>query len=282
MPDTGYPIPDTPLLTMLGDASVLFSGGSDSTLAAVRALERHQRVHLLTFEQGLVLFVQRSKAHAELLQARFGPSRVTHHVINITRLFHQVFVGNLRHDLMTYGPALCVQVCHGCRIAMHAHAILFNLLHGVRYLADGNIRKQESEPFQLHSMMDFNREHYEQYGIVYCSPVYEEERSDRVLERMGLAVRGNLKRQFILFDTQATCVVGVPADVYGRLFYRGLMKERHRMDSERYRMEKEPIFRRFLEAECNRRGLRLGALVARLRVADQGAASLGREDRLTC
>jgi predicted subunit of tRNA(5-methylaminomethyl-2-thiouridylate) methyltransferase len=256
---------------MLSDASVLFSGGSDSTLAAVRMLERHQRVHLLTFEQGLVLFIERSRAHASLLRSRFGESRVTHHVINITELFHRVFVGDLRHDLTTYGPALCVQVCHGCRIAMHAHAILFNLLHGVRYLADGNIRKQESEPFQLRSMMAFNQKYYEQFGVVYCSPIYEEEHSDRVLEQMGLSVRSNLKRQFILFDTQATCAVGVPADVYGRLFYRGLMKERHRMDSERYRMEKEPLFRQFLDDECRRRGLQLPDLVARLRATDPGS-----------
>jgi len=258
---------------MLSDASVLFSGGSDSTLAAVRMLERHRHVHLLTFVQELVHFVDRAGVHVSILKERFGEDRVSHHIIDISDLFHRVFLGNLRHDLLTYGPALCVQVCHGCRIAMHAHAFLFGLLHGVKYLADGNTKKQESEPFQLRSMMEFNRKHYEEFGIVYSSPIYDEGHSDRVLEESGLSAHKNLKNQFILFDTQATCAVGVPADVYGRLFYRGLMKERHRMDSERYRMEKEPLFREFLETECRRRGHTLPDLIARLKAIDSGEAA---------
>jgi len=253
---------------MLNDATILFSGGSDSTLAAVRMLERHRRVHLLTFDQGLIFFVDRTKIHADLLKEKFGGDRVIHEIIDIRGFFKTVMFGSLRHDLRTYGPNLTVQVCHGCRIAMHAHAALYNLLNGIKYLADGNIEKQGGEPFQLRSMMSFNRENYKEFGIVYSSPVYNETRSDLVLEELGLAARQKLKKQFILYDTQPTCAVGVPADVYARIFYRGMMKERHRMDSERYRMEKEPLFREFLEIECERNGHKLTDLIERLQLFD--------------
>lgn len=255
---------------MLGDATILFSGGSDSTLAAVRMLEQHQRVHLLTFCQKLVFFIEQSRVHAGLLKEKFGEDRVTHHILDINDLFRKIMLGDLRHDLATYGPHLTVHVCHGCRIAMHAYAVSFNLLNGVKYLADGNIKLQDGEPFQLRSMMEFNARHYAEYGIVYSSPIYDEERSDLVLDKLGLSSKGKLKRQFILFDTQPTCMVGVPADVYARIFYRGLLKERHRMDSERYRMEKEPIFREFITEECARKGYQLPALIERLKRIDSG------------
>lgn len=224
------------------EASVLFSGGSDSTLSAVRMLELCDRVHLLTFKPGFILFAENSRKHAEALKIHFGEGRVLHHIIDNSKLFRRMVLGNIAYDLFQYGPNLTVNLCQGCRLAMHARAIIFNLENRIPYLADGSIRRQVAEPTQLKPIIELNADFYrERYGVLYRSPVFEEDRSDLILDKMGISVKKRIKRQFIFFDTQATCPFGVPADVYGRVFYSRLLKSRQIPESLKYNIEKRTV-----------------------------------------
>ena len=131
---------------------------------------------------------------------------------------------------------------------MHAFAIYWCLQNKVPYLADGSIRAQSTIPEQMESVIRRNRRFYSQeYGIRHFSPIYEESESDQRLDELGISGKKKLKKQFILFDTQATCVFGVPADVYGRLFYGRAVGSTREKDSEQYCAEKYPVMREVIQ-----------------------------------
>lgn len=264
-------------MTRKAHAAVLFSGGTDSTLAAALMLDEFEKVTLLTFDPGHILFVDNMRVHARALQARFGQERVVHEVIDIEEDYiRRILRRDTAGDLREYGFNMSSLVCLGCRLSMHACAIVWCLTNEVPYLADGAIRAQSTIPEQLESVIKRNRRTYSQkYGIRTFSPIYEESESDRRLEALGIANKRKLKRQFILFDTQATCVFGVPADVYGRLFYGRLVGRQREDDSQQYLDEKYPEVEDTVARQVRAAGLDLQAAVSRLKEIRQRDGDLG-------
>lgn len=253
-------------MTHKAHCAVLFSGGTDSTLAACQMLDEFDKVTLLTFDPGFVFFLGNTRVHARKMQEHYGIDRVTHELIDIKEWIHGVLGKDVRGDLKEYGFNMTTLVCLGCRLSMHAAAIDWCLREGVPYLADGSIRGQSSVPEQMETVIRRNRRFYaEVYGIHHFSPIYEETMSDRKLETIGVADRKRLKKQFILYDTQGTCVFGVPADVYGKLFYGGLVGDQRELDSEQYCRERYPMMQQTLDLAASRRGEKVTDLVARLK-----------------
>jgi len=246
-------------------AAILFSGGTDSTLAAVLMLEEGRDVTLLTFNPGFVLFLDNCRNNATRLQDRYGAERVRHEMLDNAAATRRVLWGDRARDAREYGFNMSALVCLGCRLAMHARAIIYCLEHSIPYLVDGSIADQSTVPEQLPSVLARHREFYrEEFGIHHRSPIYDESRSDRRLEEMGVPGQKDLKRQFILFDTQGTCPFGVTADVYGRMFYR-LMPQTRERESEQYCKEKYPLLRQVVYDHFSQRGLVVADLVERLR-----------------
>ncbi len=228
-------------MTRKSHAAVLFSGGTDSTLAAAQMLEEFDKVTLLTFDPGYLFFLKNTRVHARKLQEKYGKERVTHEIIDIRHFIKDILGRDVAGDLREYSFNMASLVCLGCRLSMHAYAIYWCLKNEVPYIADGSIRAQSTIPEQMESVIRRNRRFYSQsYGIHHFSPIYEESESDIRLSELGIADKKKLKKQFILFDTQATCAFGVPADVYGRLFYGGLVGDTREKDSEQYCAEKHP------------------------------------------
>jgi hypothetical protein len=252
-------------MTKKAHCGVLFSGGTDSTLAACQMLDEFEKVTLLTFDPGFVFFLQNTRVHAKKMQDHYGAERVVHEIIDIRRWIGSVLGQDLPGDMREYGFNMTTLVCLGCRLSMHAAAIDWCLRQGVPYLADGSIRGQSSVPEQMETVIRRNRRFYaEVYGIHHFSPIYEETMSDRKLEAIGIADRKRLKKQFILYDTQGTCVFGVPADVYGKLFYGALVGPQREQDSEQYCRERYPMMEEALRRAADARGERVEDGVARL------------------
>jgi len=257
-------------------AAVLFSGGTDSTLAAAQMLDEFERVTLLTFDPGYLYFLDRTKVHARKLQDRFGDNRVEHQIIDIRPFVAEILGIDVGADLKEYGFNMASLVCLGCRLSMHAFAITWCLENEVPYLADGSIRAQSTIPEQMESVIRRNRRFYsEQYGIRHFSPIYEEDESDRRLVEIGVTEQKKLKRQFILFDTQATCLFGVPADVYGRLFYGRAVGDQRELDSEQYCAEKYPVMQNTIARTMEEKQLDLDERVERLKDIRRNDGDLG-------
>jgi len=255
-------LPTNPYL----EGSVLFSGGTDSTLAAVSLLGRADRVTLITCDPGFVDGIEKSRVNAGILRDHFGADRVRHRILDARPAIRAVFGRDLRRDLTAYGFHMTALVCLGCRLAMHTVMIIHNLLEGIAFVADGSIRGQAASSEQLTSTLARNRAFYrDTFGLVSLSPIYDEDASDAALHDLGLRGQKGLKRQFILFDRQATCPLGVPADVYARIFYGRAMGRTREVNAERYSHAKYPLMVRFIEAYFAAHGLDLGAHVRRLK-----------------
>lgn len=248
-------------------ASVLFSGGTDSALAAVEMLKLAQRVTLLTFDPGYIFFVDNSRVHAETLAERFGAERVHHVIEPIGEPIRRILFSQPKRDLRKYAFDMTALVCMGCRLSMHAAAVAYNLEHGIPLLADGSIRKQDAIPEQRQAVLDSNRERYlREFGIRHVSPIYDVSNSDERLFEAGVAPKRGLKKQFIFFDTQATCVFGVPADVYARMFYKPLMGQRSTdIQAVEYCRERDPLVRQVVVDLLERKGLDVETQAQRLR-----------------
>lgn len=263
-------------MTTKDHAAVLFSGGTDSTLAAAQMLDEFQRVTLLTFDPGYLFFINNTRVHAKKLQEKFGVQRVDHQIIDIRPFIKKILGVDVNADLGEYGFNMTSLVCLGCRLSMHAFALAWCLEHEVPYLADGSIRAQSTIPEQMETVIRRNRRFYSQkYGVHHFSPIYEEAESDRRLEELGIADKRRLKRQFILFDTQATCAFGVPADVYGRLFYGRVVGDTREQDSEQYCAEKYPVMIETIDEAMRAKGTTVEQAVEKLKEIRRADGDLG-------
>ena len=246
-------------------AAIMFSGGTDSTLAAALMLEEGRDVHLLCYNPGFVLFLRNSRFNASRLIQVYGEDRVHYHYIKNHELTKKVLWKTIKKDLKSYGFNMNSLLCLGCRMAMHTGAVSFCLENGVPYLVDGSIADQATVPEQLQSTLARHRSFYQDtFGINHRSPIYDESRSDMRLAEMGMTEQGGLKKQFILFDTQGTCPLGVTADVYSRMFYRLMPKTRER-ESKEYGQSKYPLMVQTVRDHFPVGDLNFEAAVERLR-----------------
>ncbi len=273
-----------PLNRRYARGSVLFSGGTDSALAAVSLLRSCDKVTLLTFDPGYVFFIENSRVHADALVRTYGADRVEHLILPISPIIRRILFPDVRRDVAQYGFDLTALVCMGCRLSMHTAAIIHNLTHGIPVLADGSIEKQSAIPEQRQAVLESNRAVYrKRWGILHVSPIYGVADSDVRLWEEGIAPSRRLKRQFIFFETQATCVFGVPADVYARMFYKPLFGVTETdVQSVSYCAERHPLMERVVEEHFAQTGQDVAALVARLEAqhhADEpGTATPGGVD----
>lgn len=245
-------------------AAIMFSGGTDSTLAAALMLEEGRDVHLLTFNPGFVMFLENSKYNAERLIEVYGADRVRHEIVMNRTPTKEVLWETIGHDAIKYGFNMNALLCLGCRMAMHAGAAAYCLQHGIPYLVDGSIQDQNTIPEQFHSTLTRHRDFYrDTFGIYHRSPIYDESRSDNRLAAMGFEDQRGLKKQFILFDTQGTCPFGVTADVYSRMFYK-LMKRTREEDAKVYGEEKYPLVTASVKRQVRDLGLDFAERVAHL------------------
>jgi len=198
----------------LTPVTVMFSGGSDSTLTASLLWERHSHVHLLTYRHAAMQFEEKCLRSYERLQRAHGAERFTHQFINLNALMKQLFVKPIVRDLKTYGTYALPMCCGACKLAMHVQTILYNHKHGITEAADGsNVELSELFPEQMPEVLEQYRLLYERYGIKYANPVFNVNRSDHVLFDRGVTEQREFKNQHLLYTNQHSCMAG--AMLYG-------------------------------------------------------------------
>ena len=153
-------------------AAVLYSGGSDSTLAAALAMEEFDKLHLLTFSRFGIFGIERAEVNVRKLEARFGADRIEHHVIDIDRLFEKVSYDRYFRTLRRHGM-LVLSTCGLCKLAMHLRALLFCLDQGIDVLLDGANRAMDIYPAQMKPVIERMQGMYDHFGIDYRTPVFD-------------------------------------------------------------------------------------------------------------
>jgi PP-loop superfamily ATP-utilizing enzyme len=206
---------------MKKEISILFSGGPDSTLAALKALDQTEKVHLLTFQHNKMGKIGKHRKVTKELKTMFGEERVVAYEEEITRLFNKFYFFNIHRRLIQYRTFYIPWICGACKLAMHIAAIKYNKAHGISTTYDGG--NMESSPYfvdQMKPYIDGIKELYKSYEMAYDCPVYNIPDTDKETEKYGLTTTRDTKKEHVIFSTQHSCVNGLFVHAHARLYYR--------------------------------------------------------------
>ena len=181
--------------------AVMFSGGTDSTLAAAIGAETFKKVHLLTFHTSQMSHWERSRIGAQVLIGRYGADKVIHRIIDNDALFRKLHFSNYFMDLKKYGLYLTCLVCPACGVGFQVRSLVYCRKYGCRYLWDGLQSEGASEHIYpgLHPDIQGGiTELCRDYDVIRESPVYHISRTDYALYEKGLTDRRGLKLRALL------------------------------------------------------------------------------------
>lgn len=157
--------------------AILFSGGTDSTLAAVLQEENFEQIHLLTFARLGIASVENSKVNAQMLIDKYGASRVKHIIINIDKLFKYISYENYLSNIKKHG-LMNLSTCGLCKLSMHIQTISYCNQNSIFDVADGANQGMDMFPAQMKPVIDQMKELYKKFGINYSNPVFDYEHPD--------------------------------------------------------------------------------------------------------
>lgn len=153
----------------MSQVALLYSGGLDSNVAAVKLLEDFERVRLLTWDTGrglvMVRWVRRS---SRKLEARF-PGRVEHHVESIQPVMDAVTTRRLLRLYARYRQRFVW--CLGCKVSMHLACLAFCKARDLTDAADGSA---DDTPYYVEQMpvaLEWLHAWYEDHGVAFHTPV---------------------------------------------------------------------------------------------------------------
>lgn len=154
-------------------AVVLFSGGTDSTLAAIRMAEKFDRIILLTLVHCGLSRIEAVSEKAERLGRFFGdPTRFETVIIPSDRLFRFVLYEKYFRHLITH-RSLLLSHCGLCKLSFHWRALIYCLENNIKHIADGAVKTSEEYPAQNERiMLSRLRRLYSDFNIHFENPIY--------------------------------------------------------------------------------------------------------------
>ncbi|MCO5382262.1 MAG: hypothetical protein NHB15_09400 [Methanosarcina barkeri] len=170
--------------------SVLFSGGSDSTLAAALACEQFNTVHLLTYFNSGMPFTEKAKINAGKLSNYFGKDKIVHKFINFEELSKKIYYDNYISDLLKYKGYMNPCFCNACQLAMHISTVSYNIENDIHFTCDG-YKKEKGHIYIFMSQEGIEKlkSFYKCFDIEYKNPVYDIPRTDWKLFEMGITIK---------------------------------------------------------------------------------------------
>lgn len=163
------------------EVTVLFSGGRDSTLVACLLALKGVKLHLLTGSCGLGIGTEVVEIRFQELSRKFSDNIVTWKTLDIKGLLGVLAFRNIENDFREYRTNL---ILLGEKMALHTEAILYCLLLGIKYIADGTAKYQAHLAEQTPEAVTFFREFSEEYGIQYLTPIHEAASEQQVKDNL--------------------------------------------------------------------------------------------------
>lgn len=152
--------------------AVLFSGGRDSTLVALRCYRRQTPMDLLVFESGLGVGAEVRKYRLDELVTAWGSNAFTTRFLRVHGLVRRICFTEIESDISVDGRQL---ILLGEFIAILGSGISYCLRHSVSRLMFGAVKYQGNLPEQQAQAIDAFRTFSESYGIALDTPVIESE-----------------------------------------------------------------------------------------------------------
>lgn len=231
--------------------SLMFSGGVDSTTAALALSRRFETVHLLTYGNGYGHYkLGRTRKRVRELR-RFVDARLVHNLSSSKELFELLLVDDVKAEFQRYGSGFVW--CLGCKLAMHTASVLYNLEHGIGVMADGSSRSTGEMVEQSLLSLYLFREFYGSFGIEFTTPVYDIPREEEIrrLEQQGFRMGLRVLDRFL--GVQPKCRAG---ELYYLPFLLFDQPPAHDDDQVAEFIErKAEVARRWIEQQCAARGI---------------------------
>lgn len=169
------------------EVALMYSGGVDSTAAAVKLLETFERVHLLTWHTGHGVVNRGGAAPgARVLMGRY-PHRVLHAQGSTRELFDSLLHDLLVEQLRRWRSRFVW--CLSCKLSMHAATLRYCLDHGLSHAADGSSPLTPYFVEQSAPALEWFRDFYARHGVTFHTPVatfVSREEELRLLDEQGL------------------------------------------------------------------------------------------------
>jgi len=124
---------------MSSRALVLFSGGSDCTLAAAKVAEqkRFDEILLMTYRVPVSCMDENSKRNIPGLAKKYPGVRFTHQMLPVDGVLRSVLAKNKLRNLLRHG-LIEASFCLHCRVSMYVRTIMYCLDHDIRHVFDGS------------------------------------------------------------------------------------------------------------------------------------------------
>lgn len=160
------------------EISLMFSGGVDSTIAAISLAKQYDKVHLLTFCNGHGhCFMGASRKRAKELINKCG-NKFMHNLITIEDIFEKMVLDSLLEDYKEFKSGFIW--CLGCKMAMHACSIIYNIKNNIKFMADGSSQDTSEMVEQSILSISMIKMFYKKYNIDFFVPVYEQPRAEKI------------------------------------------------------------------------------------------------------
>mgnify|MGYP000912196682 CR=1 FL=1 len=231
--------------------SLQFTGGRDSTLTAIQLIEKYhmENIHLLTFQTDLMTDVDKVYKNVMKLKECFeGKARVEHHLLDTNQLLMDLVQKNYFHDLFQFKTYNAATFCPSCRLSHHANTVIFCKKHSIGHAADGVNELTGFDLFQQEWAVEMIRELYEEYGIIYHTPLLHQKTSSEILLE-EYNHKNCLEKPF--YEEQPRCIGGGQFhNLYLRCYYLPLKgKQAYIEVSKKWIAKKIPFVRQYIEHE---------------------------------
>jgi 7-cyano-7-deazaguanine synthase in queuosine biosynthesis len=148
--------------------AVLFSGGRDSTLVAVRLIESGEAVWLLSFNTGLAFGPQLSPLRLQELRARYGTEVVVHARLDIQGLVRRFALLDIEEDILVDRHNLALL---GEMVAIVSESIVYCARRSGQAIWAGFTGYQKHFPEQRRIVAGFFDALASSYGIRFKAPL---------------------------------------------------------------------------------------------------------------
>ena len=227
---------------MVKKISLMFSGGVDSTYAAVRLGREFDEVHLLTFhnEYGHYRMERTARRFEEI--RKLLPGKAFHRIVSIRQLFEKVVLADLKADIEKYQSGFVW--CMGCKLAMHATQISYDIENGIDRAADGSSAETSEMVEQTLISISMITHLYEDYGIRFSPVAYDETRRAKIDELKARGVRMGFRIGDRFLGVQPKCR---PGEIYYMPYLIFHQPPKHdEMQIALYIREKSALLREYL------------------------------------
>ena len=189
------------------DVLLLYSGGKDSTLAAIRLKAAGYNVHFIHFDNGAMLdndkpYLTFTKTFANYPGYYFD---YENHAVDIKENFQEYFSKwkQKNGELLTNASIESEIRCLSCRMAMYTEAIKYAKINNFKYLAEG-ARISQKFMIEQYPMIERLKELTTLYGIELLLPVL-------TLESDNLEIEELLSNDFSSKGWESKCLIGKTA-----------------------------------------------------------------------